>query len=162
MFVNDADHTMYDVCNIFGDGNDKKDKVTETTLKLLSEASALLDVKYLEDASGPVEWPVHGILYGPYKYPLICLPTASSVDGAFRNIIYLVNPCAIKTELEPIAFCSLFDEKAMSFAAHADINGTQCHVHNGKLGISVLGADYMSHCKLTLLIDYATNTVTWG
>lgn len=143
--------------------NNKNEPVyTHTTseVELLSNASALLDVQHLSEAAGPVTWPVRGILYGPCKRPLVCLPTAlGTTTSTFRNIIYLVDSCAPTTELDPYAF-GAFGDEAVTFAAHANINGMRCHVRRGARDIPVLGADYMSHCNLSVLVDYKANTVT--
>jgi len=126
----------------------------------LAEASALLDAEHLSDAAGgPATWPVSGILYGPCKRPLVCLPTALGA-GAFKNVIYLVDPGAPTTELSPHVFGAL-GAGAAPAAALANINGARSHARlNTQDDTPVLGADYMSNLHLTLHLDYKSNTVT--
>ena len=137
--------------------------LTEATL--LHEASDLLGVRHLSDAAGPVQYPVTGVLYGPCRRPLVCLPTALGAH-TYKNIIYLVSTGAPLTELSPHAFEVLGGAaEAAPSAAHASINGQRhqvllCAPNGNHTGVPVLGADGMAALGLKLHINYKAATVT--
>ena len=134
-----------------------------TESNLVNEASELLGVTHLSDAQGPVPFPVTGMLYGPCRRPLVCLPTALK-GGTYKNIIYMVHSGAPVTELSSRAFEVLGSEVTPA-AAYAMVNGQRlpvllCTPTGDHPGIPVLGADSMSKMGLELRIDYVEDTVT--
>jgi hypothetical protein len=134
-----------------------------THANLVFEASDLLGIKHLSDASGTVQFPVSGILYGPCNRPLLCLPTAIG-SRPLKNIIYLVDTGSPITELSPQAFMALGATQHVPSAAYAHINGvrhqvTLCEPRGNHPDIPVLGADAMVALGLELRINYRTKEV---
>lgn len=135
-----------------------------THANLMSEVSELLGIKHLSSASGTVQWPVNGILYGVCNQPLVCLPTAIRSRPP-KNVIYLVDPCATITELSPHAFMALGETEAVPPAALAMINGVRrqvrlCKPEGKHPDVPVLGADAMVALGLELRINYRTEEVS--
>jgi len=130
---------------------------------LSRELSAFLEVEYLSAASQDTSWPVSGVLYGPCKRPIVCMPTKIR-DKTPVNIFYLVDTSSPITKLSPRAFLELGSEST-PVGAQAMINDVKCFVQlcdpaGSYPDIPVLGADYMSHEGILLTIDYNTQTVT--
>ena len=121
-------------------------------LNLYGEASGLLEVEYLSKADPFVEggvWPVDGVLWGPCKRPLLCLPTQLRKSMPCKNVFYLVDTGAPMSELSPTAFSALGSEAVPPRATRGVINGVSCHVQlcaqdGNHPDIPVLGADYLT------------------
>lgn len=134
----------------------------EANLKL--ELSDLLEVQYLSTATEDgICWPLRGLLFGPCKRPIVCVPTRLR-NKALKNVFYLVDTGAPKTELSPHAFLELGSESTPG-AAHAVINGFNCQVRlcdptGNHPDIPVLGADYMFTAGIILTINYKDQTFT--
>jgi hypothetical protein len=130
---------------------------------LIRELSAFLEVEYLSAAKQDSIWPVEGVLYGPCKRPIVCLPTKLR-NKPPKNIFYLVDTGAPITELSPRAFMELGSESTPA-GARAFINGSKCLVQlcdptGNHPDIPLLGADYMTQEGIILTVNYKTQTVT--
>eukprot|EP00798_Chlamydomonas_sp_ICE-L_P020469 gene20469-27258_t len=129
-------------------------------INLWEEASGLLEVEYLSTAVPVVvggEWPVHGVLYGPCKRPLVCLPTQLRPNLPCINVFYLVDTGAPTCELSPAAFSALGADAGPPRATRATINGVHCHVHlcaqdGNHPDIPVLGADFLTMMGAVLTV----------
>lgn len=138
---------------------------------ILNECSALLSVRHCSHAAGPVAWPTTGVLYGPYKRPVVCLPVALD-SGSFKNVVFLVDTGAAVTELTFHAYASLcllpLADAGVPPAARANINGRRVNLHvrpaaaavGSRLDIPVLGADALAALGVELRINYASGVVT--
>eukprot|EP00955_Chlamydomonas_euryale_P041876 352149-Chlamydomonas_euryale.AAC.15 len=127
---------------------------------LQSQLSDLLEVKYLEVAHEPTAWPVRGVLFGPCKRPVVCLPT--KLRRTLINVFYLVDTGAHTTELSPSAFSALGSESIPS-AAYAVINGFKnqvrlCSPTGNHPEIPMLGADFMTEAGIVLTVNYKDKT----
>eukprot|EP00798_Chlamydomonas_sp_ICE-L_P003644 gene3644-13723_t len=137
-------------------------------INLREEASGLLEVEYLSKSVPLVvggEWPVHGVLYGPCKRPLVCLPTQLRWNSPCINVFYLVDTGAPSCELSPAAFSALSADTVPPRATRATINGVHCHVHlcardGNHPDIPVLGADFLTMMCAVLTVNYKLSTVS--
>eukprot|EP00798_Chlamydomonas_sp_ICE-L_P001287 gene1287-32636_t len=137
-------------------------------INLQEEASGLLEVEYLSTAV-PVEvggeWPVHGVLYGPCKRPLVCLPTQLRNNSPCVKVFYLLDTGANVCELGPTAFSALGAGAVPPRATLATVNGVHCHVNlcaqdGNHPDIPVLGADFLTMMSAVLTVDYKLSTVS--
>ncbi|PNH01902.1 hypothetical protein TSOC_012170 [Tetrabaena socialis] len=125
-----------------------------------AEVSALLEVRYLSDSNGEVEWPVKGILWGPASRPLICLPMRGRWRDKAVNVFFLVTTGAPRTEVSASVFTALGCE-VIPAAATVDLGGVSgTKVQLCDQDISVLGTDFLSRNSCTLKVDYSEQTVT--
>jgi len=134
--------------------------------QLLTEVSDVLGTKHFSHAAGHVPWPVEGVLFGPCKRPLICLPTQLG-KGVWVSIMYLLDTGAPITELSPHAFEALGAECTPT-AAIVSINGQRAEARlcvQGPSGnhadIPVLGADFMASVRASVQLDYGAGTFTF-
>lgn len=134
--------------------------------QLLTEVSDVLGTKHFSHAAGHVPWPVEGVLFGPCKRPLICLPTKLG-KGAWVSIVYLLDTGAPITELSPHAFEALGAESTPT-AAIVSINGQRAEARlcvQGPSGnhadIPVLGADFMASVRASVQLDYGAGTFSF-
>jgi hypothetical protein len=135
--------------------------LTEATLQTV--LSALLEVDYLTTAHQDGCWPATGVLYGPCKRPVVCLPTRLG-DRQLKNVFYLVDTGAPETELSARAFVELGADTPPS-AARVVINGChsfarRCSPDGNHPDIPVLGADFMNQQGLVLTVDYVAQIVS--
>eukprot|EP00798_Chlamydomonas_sp_ICE-L_P002315 gene2315-8605_t len=137
-------------------------------LNLYQQASGLLDVKYLSATPAVEEggvWPVEGVLWGPCKRPLVCLPTQLRASMPCVNVIYLVDTGAPMCELSPTAFSALGSDVVPPQATRGFINGVRCHVQlcaqdGNHPDIPVLGADYLTSIGAVVSVDYRQGTIS--
>ena len=130
---------------------------------LQNEVSDLLEVNYLSGVDIPdsIPWPAEGVLFGSYKRPMVWLPVAIKRFKP-RCVIFLVDTGAPRVELCPQVF-EAFGLENTPKATTATINGINCEVHlTSKEGnhydINVLGANYLSKLRASLVVDYAGDT----
>ncbi|GIL92452.1 hypothetical protein Vretimale_6436 [Volvox reticuliferus] len=140
-----------------------------TSLKeanLYAEVSDLLGKRYLSEADNiGVQQEVEGILWGPARRPLVCLPVQLH-SGKPINVFLLVDTVAPVTQLSPSVFNALGSDSIPS-AAIVNLAGFRhTHVllcdqgeHSNHKDIPILGADFLTENRCLLEVDYLLKTV---
>lgn len=136
-------------------------EITESNL--FSEVAALLDVEHLADVDeSDAPWPLRGVLFGPCRRPMVCVPVQLEAGGPVKNVICVVDPNEPVTRLSRAAL-SRFLPGAPPAAARARLNGVACvpwRIEPGRPDVTVLGADFLAAARAILCLDYVTQTVT--
>lgn len=135
-------------------------------IKLREEISDLLEVEYLTAATQAVVVPVYGVLYGPCRHPIVCLPTQMHNSTSCVNIFYMVDTGSHDCVLSPVAFSALgasttTEAERPPCAKRMIINGVHCNVRLcAEGGIPKLGTDFLTLIGATVIVDYRLSTVS--
>ncbi|GFR46439.1 hypothetical protein Agub_g8013 [Astrephomene gubernaculifera] len=149
---------------MFGGGPYELLDLKETNL--YAKVSDILGIKYLSEADSiDVQQEVEGILWGPARRPLVCLPV-QLCKGKAVNVFLLVDTSAPVTELSPSVFTALGCD-TIPKAAIVNLGGfsrTRVRLcdqgeHSNHRDIPILGADFLADNKCLLEVNYPLKTV---